>query len=218
VRDYFDRSTAEDAGTGGMAPGEPGAVAAQAAGAGAGSGARAASTSKIPIAAKVSGVEIASDSITIGGNEVITTVTDHDSLASLPCSDGQIPKWSSALGGWQCGTDTLAGLVCVEGQVVRRIGGSWECDFDRVGGHQVVEGDLESCPGLSICQAIVDCPAGKDVFGGGLSAGTLNGLRMVYSWGGLNINTGNQSWHVGLRNNNVLSRSFTPMAVCGFAL
>lgn len=62
---------------------------------------------------------------------------DRDTLGSLNCPDGQIPK--RVAGVWACaedetggggGADTLASLSCSEGQVAKFVAGAWDCAED----------------------------------------------------------------------------------------
>lgn len=160
--------------------------------------------------AKGDGVEIADDHISIGGDNVVTTATDSDTLGGLLCTGSQVPRRHSVSGDWFCGTDRLDGIVCPEGQIVRRIGGTWGCDLDRWTGYEVVQGADVTCGPLSFCTASVECPGIKVVLGGG--AGSIqDGLRMVSSFPVPLTRT----WHVAMHNAVLTaSRVFTPYAVC----
>jgi preprotein translocase subunit Sec61beta len=70
--------------------------------------------------------------VDIDGVEVVTTATDHDTLGSLSCSDGELAKWNGSQ--WVCETDidfdTLGALACGSGQVAKWNGSAWECAPD----------------------------------------------------------------------------------------
>jgi len=53
-------------------------------------------------------------STTIGGAEILTTVDDADTLATLSCSDGEIAKYDSGLGDWYCDVDVDTTLTSTE--------------------------------------------------------------------------------------------------------
>jgi hypothetical protein len=56
---------------------------------------------------------------------------DEDTLAGLVCAEGQLPKWDAANGMWVCGDDIDTDtLVCATGQIAKWDGLSWTCDDD----------------------------------------------------------------------------------------
>lgn len=44
-------------------------------------------------------------STTIGGATIVTTTTDSDTLAALGCADGEVAKYNTSAGAWECGSD-----------------------------------------------------------------------------------------------------------------
>jgi len=60
--------------------------------------------------------------------------TDTDTLLGLPCADGFVPKYSTALGAWDCASDedSLAALSCQSGDisVYEALAGLWVCGAD----------------------------------------------------------------------------------------
>ena len=64
------------------------------------------------------GVDLSSNT-TLGGQSIVTTDNDQDSLALFSCTDGQILKFDSAIGDWFCesDSDSLNALSCSGGQV-----------------------------------------------------------------------------------------------------
>ncbi len=56
--------------------------------------------------------------------------TDTDTLATLPCANGEVVK-SDGAGGWVCAaddvTDTLVDINCVDGEFVQKVGLNWTC-------------------------------------------------------------------------------------------
>ncbi len=126
----------------------------------------------------------------VDGADVVTTLTDSDTLGSLACSPTQIAKWNGAT--WQCvadeNDDTLGGLSCAATQVAQWDGGAWVCASTGTdtlaslscGPGQVVHWNGSawvcgqptlthvSCSGTFSCS--VACPAGSIVWTGGCTA------------------------------------------------
>jgi hypothetical protein len=162
---------------------------------------------------RLAGVEVGNSYIRIGGDDVVTTATDSDTLAGLLCIAGQVPKRHTVTGNWFCGSDRLAGMVCSTGQIVRRVGGAWQCDSDRWSGYEVVQGADVTCGPLSSCGGSAQCPAGKVVIAGGVSNVNTEGIQMVSSF----PTQATATWHVTLRNTTLTNnRTFTPWAVCAY--
>jgi hypothetical protein len=69
-------------------------------------------------------------SLRVDGVEVVTTLTDHDTLAGLACGSGQLAKWNGS--SWLCAADddTLAAMGCAPDQVVKWTGSTWSCADD----------------------------------------------------------------------------------------
>ena len=66
----------------------------------------------------------------MGGSPLVTVADDQDSFALFSCTDGQILKYDSFLGGWFCeqDNDTLFGLNCSDGDTVRySVPEGWIC-------------------------------------------------------------------------------------------
>ncbi len=85
-------------------------------------------------ASLTSGVVIADDGITLGGEPVVTAATDRDTLGGLSCPDGQVAKWNGGAAQWECAADqdTLAALGCSGGELAKWNGSlsQWECAAD----------------------------------------------------------------------------------------
>lgn len=70
----------------------------------------------------------------VDGVEVVTALTDQDTLAGLSCGSNEVAKWSGGL--WICAPDidtnidTLAGLSCGTGGIAKWNGSSWACAPD----------------------------------------------------------------------------------------
>lgn len=126
----------------------------------------------------------------VDGTDVVTTLTDADTLASLGCNPTEIAKWNGSdwvcaadenndtLGGlscadnqvpqwdgaaWVCantGTDTLASLSCGPGQVVHWNGSVWICGQPTL--------IYATCSASNSCSAA--CPASSIVWTGGCTA------------------------------------------------
>jgi len=68
----------------------------------------------------------------VDGVEVVTTLTDQDTLGELSCASGELAKWDGAQ--WSCDsdldTDSLAGISCSSGQVAKWDGSAWACAPD----------------------------------------------------------------------------------------
>jgi hypothetical protein len=71
-------------------------------------------------------------SLRVDGVDVVTTLTDDDTLAGLVCSSGQVAKWNGSA--WACApdSDTLAAAACAPDQVVKWNGSVWICAVDEV--------------------------------------------------------------------------------------
>lgn len=73
----------------------------------------------------------------VDGVDVVTTMTDRDTLDSLGCSVAEVAKWNG--NSWVCepdvdtNTDTMAdlGANCNSGEVARWQGNAWICDEDQ---------------------------------------------------------------------------------------
>jgi len=70
--------------------------------------------------------------LNVDGAEVVTTLTDQDTLMDVApsCELWQVPKWDGSE--WICfwDTDTLLGLSCAAGEVAKWGGSNWNCDLD----------------------------------------------------------------------------------------
>jgi hypothetical protein len=92
-------------------------------------------------------------------------VCEKDTLDSMMCSDGSVPKRLGA--NWVCGSDTdsLGSLNCASGQILKRSGNVWTCAND-----QIFSGTLSCSTAENItsgASAEVSCPAGSIATGGG---------------------------------------------------
>jgi len=65
-----------------------------------------------------------------GGDEVVTILTDRDTLGSLACANWQVAKWDGA--NWVCMDDwsILSGLSCAAGEIAKWDGANWVCAPD----------------------------------------------------------------------------------------
>jgi hypothetical protein len=147
------------------------------------------------------GVEIAETSIRIGGDDVVTTSTDQDTLGGMSCADGQLPKWNEALTSWECGNDSggtsyLAGnQLTLDGSTFNLVEGAGSgLDADTIDGqdsatfagasHSHSGGDITSGtvgePRIDALVArdseIVPRILASDGSGSGLDADALDGL------------------------------------------
>lgn len=68
----------------------------------------------------------------VEGVDVVTTLTDQDTLAAVAptCAQWQVPKWDG--GGWICAEDRnlLASLGCTTDQIAKHDGTTWVCAPD----------------------------------------------------------------------------------------
>jgi hypothetical protein len=69
----------------------------------------------------------------VDGVEVVTVLTDQDTLAGLGCMTWQVAKWNGSQ--WVCewDWDSLWGLSCAAGEVAEWDGTSWMCGSDDQG-------------------------------------------------------------------------------------
>jgi hypothetical protein len=74
--------------------------------------------------------------------------TDTDTLLGLPCADGFVPKYSTALGAWDCASDedSLAALSCQSGDipVYEALAGLWVCGADLDTDTQLTETQVDA--------------------------------------------------------------------------
>lgn len=91
-----------------------------------------------------SGVEISDLGISIGGEEVVTTATDQDTMGGMSCASGQVAKWDG--GAWQCDDDLDTNTLYFEGFGLDLAGTTFSVDTTDV--QQRVTGD---------------CPAGESI-------------------------------------------------------
>ncbi len=76
-------------------------------------------------------------SLEVDGVDVVTTMTDRDTLDGLGCSVAEVAKWSG--NSWACepdvdtNTDTMVdlGMNCNSGEIARWDGNVWICEEDR---------------------------------------------------------------------------------------
>jgi len=97
----------------------------------------------------------------VDGTDVVTTLTDSDTLGNLVCGPTQVAQWVG--GAWTCantGTDTLASLSCDPGQIVHWNGTVWVCGQPTL--------TYVSCSNSTSCTAT--CPASSIVWTSGCSA------------------------------------------------
>ena len=68
----------------------------------------------------------------VDGVDVVTTLTDQDTLGGVSCAGGELAKWDGNQ--WSCDSDsdadTLAGLSCGGDQVAKWNGSAWTCAPD----------------------------------------------------------------------------------------
>jgi hypothetical protein len=66
----------------------------------------------------------------VDGVDVVTTLTDRDTLGGMACGSGELAKWNGSA--WVCAddADTMAGLACAAGEVVKWNGSGWACAQD----------------------------------------------------------------------------------------
>ncbi|MEC8278583.1 MAG: hypothetical protein VX026_12745, partial [Myxococcota bacterium] len=62
-------------------------------------------------------------STTIGGETILTTSTDSDTLAALGCADGQVVKFNLSSGQWACATDIDTDTNLSQTEVVNHVNG-----------------------------------------------------------------------------------------------
>ncbi len=99
--------------------------------------------------------------VLVDGTDVVTTLTDADTLGALGCAENQVPQWNGSA--WICantGTDTLGSLSCGAGQIVHFNGTVWTCGQPTL--------DHVTCSAANSCSA--NCPAGSIVWTGGCTA------------------------------------------------
>jgi hypothetical protein len=105
----------------------------------------------------------------VDGVDVVTSLTDQDTLGGLSCANGELAKWNGS--SWECDddldTDTLGALGCASGELAKWNGAVWACAPDddtapRNAGNQ-----------LNLSGNALDVVEGP---GSGLDADALDGL------------------------------------------
>jgi len=68
--------------------------------------------------------------LNVDGAEVVTTLTDQDTLAGLSCFPWNLTKWNGSQ--WVCSADwdTLNDLSCASGEIAKWSGSDWVCGLD----------------------------------------------------------------------------------------
>lgn len=124
----------------------------------------------------------------VDGVNVVTTVTDQDTLGDLGCGNGLLARWNG--GSWVCSpdSDTVAALPCTVNQVAKWTGSAWVCAQDddtvfQIGPGLILEDDriLIDPTMFYASLSILDGPDSVSGYGISVAVGA-DGLGLISYW------------------------------------